>query len=51
MKPYHILLDPKAEPVVDPPQVVPVHLHKIFKDELDQMVELGTIVPVKEPTE
>ena len=51
MKPYHIVLDPKAEPVVHAPRAVPVHLHKMFKDELDQMVELGVIVPVKEPTE
>ena len=50
-KPYHIVLDPKAEPVVHAPRAVPVHLHKTFKDELDQMVELGVIVPVKEPTE
>lgn len=51
MKPYYIVLDPKAEPVVHAPRAVPVHLHKMFKDELDQMVELGVIVPVNEPKE
>ena len=51
MKPYHIVLDPKAEPVVHAPRAVPVHLHKTFEDELDQIVELGVIVPLKEPTE
>ena len=49
MKPYHIALDPKAQPVVHAPRAVPVHLHKMFKDELDQMIEHG--VSVKEPTE
>ena len=47
LKPYHIVLDPKAELVVHAPRTVPVHLHKMFKDELDQMVELGVIVSVK----
>lgn len=57
MKPYHtaIVLDPRAEAVVQTPRAVPVHLHKMFKVEQDrkscQMVELSVIVPVKEPTE
>ena len=51
MKPYHMVLDSKAEPVVHAHRAVPVHLQKMFKDELDQMVELGIIVPVKRPTE
>ena len=48
VKPYHIVLDPKIEPVVHAPRAVPVHLHKMFKDELDQMIEPGVIVSVKE---
>ena len=28
-----------------------MHLERMFKDKLDQMVELGVIVPVKEPRE
>ena len=45
------MLDPKAEPVVHVPRAVPVHLHTMFKDELDLLVELCVIVPVKEPIE
>lgn len=48
---YHIVLDLKAEPVVHASRAVPVHLYKMLKDELDQMVELNVIFPVKEPTE
>ena len=48
-KAYHIMFDPKAEPVAHAPLAVQVHLHKMFKDELDQMIEHG--VSVKEPTE
>ena len=48
---FHIVLVPKAEPVVHAPRPVPVHLHKMFKNENDQMVEPGIIVPAKEPTE
>ena len=48
MKPYHIVFDPKAEPVAHAPLAVQVHLHKMFKDELDQMIEHGFIVSVKE---
>ena len=47
MKPYHIVLDPKAEPVAHAPLAVPVQ-HKMLKDELDQMIEHSFIVSVKE---
>ena len=43
-----MVLDTKAELVVHAPRPVPVHLHKMFKDELDQMIEHGFIVSVKE---
>lgn len=49
MTPYHITLDPGAEPVVHPPRAVPVHLREMFKAELDNMEEIGVIVPVNEP--
>ena len=48
MKPYHIVLDPKIEPVLHASRAVPVHLYKMFKDEFDQMIEHGFIVSVKE---
>lgn len=51
MTPYHITLDPGAEPVVHPPRAVPVHLREMFKAELDNMEELGVIVPVNEPAD
>ena len=45
MSPYDIALDPKAAPVIHAPHAVPIHLHKMFKE------ELGVNVPVNEPTE
>ena len=45
MKRYHIVLDPKAEPVVPSPRAVPVHLHKMFKDELEQMGKTWCHIP------
>ena len=51
MEPYHKVLDRKVELVVHSPRAVPVHLHKMFEDKLDQMVKPGVIARVKEPTE
>jgi len=51
MKPYHITLDPEAEPIVHPPRTVPVHLRELFKAELDSMQENGVIEPVDGPTD
>ena len=50
MKPYHITLDPNAEPVIHAPRTVPVHLQNMFRKEVDAMVELGVLIPVSEPT-
>ena len=50
MKPYHITLDPNAEPVIHAPRTVPVHLQDMFRKEVDGMVELGVLIPVSEPT-
>ena len=51
MKPYHITLDPNAEPVIHAPRTVPVHLQDMFRKEVDTMVELGVLIPVSEPTD
>ena len=50
MKPYHITLDPEAEPVIHPPRSVPVHLKDLYRKELDDMLNLGVITPVDRPT-
>ena len=51
MKPYHIMLDPAAEPVIHPPRSVPVHLKDLYRKELDDMLNLGVITPVDRPTD
>ena len=51
MKPYHITLDPAAEPVIHPPRSVPVHLKDLYRNELDDMLNLGVIAPVDRPTD
>ena len=50
MKPYHITLEPNAEPAIYPPRSVPVHLRELYKQELDKMLELGTVAQVETPT-
>ena len=51
MKPYHITLDPDAQPVIHAPRAVPVHLQGMYKEELNNMVELDVLIPVSEPTD
>ena len=51
MKPYHITLDPEAEPIIHPPRQVPVHLKDHYRQEIDNMLELGVISPVDKPTD
>lgn len=51
IKPYHITLDPNAEPVIHAPRAVPVHLQGMYRKELDNMIELGVLIPVSEPTD
>ena len=51
MKPYHITLDPNAEPVINAPRTKPVHLQNMFRKEVDAMVELWELIPVSEPTD
>ena len=51
MRPYHITLEPEAEPVTHPPQSVPVHLWELYKQEIEKMLELGVIARVNTPTD
>ena len=51
MKPYHITLEPGAQPIVHPPRSVPVHLRELYKQEIDKMLELGVITRVDTPTD
>lgn len=51
MKPYHIMLDPAAEPVIHPLQSVPMHLKDFYRKELDDMLNLGVITPTDRPTD
>ena len=51
MKPYHITLDPEAQPVIHAPRAVPVRLQGMYKEGLNNMVELGVLIPVSEPTD
>ena len=50
-EPYHIELRPDAEPVINPPRPVSVHLQNAFREELKRMKDLGIISPVTQPTE
>ena len=50
MKPYHITLDPAAEPVIHPPRSLPVHLKDLYRIELDDILNLGDLTPVDRPT-
>ena len=51
MKPYHFNLDPDAQPVIHAPRAVPLHLQGMYKEELNNMVEFGVLIPVSEPTD
>ena len=51
MKPYHITLDHNAEPVIHAARAVPVHFQNMFRKEVDAMVELGVLIPLREPTD
>lgn len=51
MKPYHITLDPNAEPLIHAPRTVPGHLQDMFRKEIDTMVKLGVLIPVSQPTD
>ncbi|XP_015779930.1 PREDICTED: uncharacterized protein K02A2.6-like [Acropora digitifera] len=48
---YHIVTDPDVPPVVHAPRKCPIHIKDDIKKELDEMVNLGVIKPVTEPTD
>ena len=48
---YHIVTDPDVPPVVHAPRKCPIHIKDDIKKELDEMVSLGVIKPVTEPTD
>ena len=43
MKPYHVTLEPGAEPIIHPLWSVSVHLRELYRQEIDKMLELGEI--------
>ena len=48
---YHIITDPNVLPVVHAPRKYPICIKDDIKKELDEMVDLGVIRPVTEPTD
>ena len=50
-RPYHIELDPNAEPTVSPPRRIPYGLQDRVKSALDDMCEQGVIIPVDQPSD
>ena len=48
---YHIVTDPDVLPVVHAPRKCPIHIKDDIMKELDDMVNLGVIKPVTEPTD
>ena len=49
-EPYHINVDPSVPPKCLPARPVPVHQQAAFKQQLDDMIQAGVIVPVTEAT-
>ena len=49
-KPYHINVDPSVPLKCLPARPVPVHQQTAFKQQLDDMIQAGVIVPVTEAT-
>ena len=47
----HIVIDPDVLPVVHTPRKCPIHIKDDVKKDLDEMVNLGVIKPVTEPTD
>ena len=48
---YHIVSDPDVPPVVHTPRRSPIHIKDDIMKDLDEMVPLGVIKPVTEPTD
>ena len=49
-EPYHINVDPNVPPKCLPARPVPVHQQPAFKQQMDDMIHGGVIVPVTEAT-
>ena len=49
-EPYHINVDPSIPPICLSARPVPVHQQAAFKQQLDDMIQAGVIVPVTEAT-
>ena len=49
--PYHIEIDPAAQPVIHPPHKVPVTLREPLRQELKRMEENDILAPVSEATD
>ena len=49
--PYHIEIDPTAQPVIHPPRKVPVTLREPLRQELKRMEENKILAPVSEATD
>ncbi|XP_072175145.1 uncharacterized protein [Diadema setosum] len=48
---HHIVIDKEVPPVVHPPRRCPINIKDNIQTEIDQMVELGVITQVQEPTD
>ena len=48
---YHIELNPGAQPVIDPPRLVPQALYKPLREKLKKLEAQGVIIAVNEPTD
>ena len=48
---YHIVTDPNVPPVIHAPRKCPIHIKDDIKKNLDEMISLGVIKAVTEPTD
>lgn len=48
---HHITTDPAVQPVINPPQRIPLSLQDKLYEELKHMVKMKIIEPVQEPTD
>ena len=48
---YHIVTDTDVPPVIHAPRKCPIHIVDDIKKELDEMVSLGVVQPVTEPSD
>ena len=48
---YHIVTEPNVPPVIHAPRKFPIHVKDGIMKKLDEMISLGVIKPVTEPTD